>query len=160
MDRVAAGGRVGRGGVHGRSFDDTGYAAHAASPSSGHKKGHGRSDSGGGGGGRDRDRDSSSTTRDEFKEYALAVRKRDRRGRPDDEPVESRERGGGGKFRRDKDYTQVSYLVCLPAVFFIHFCFLLLVYDDSFESRSLRVLSLRCLDLLAWGGVYFTDGRR
>lgn len=103
MDRVAAGGRAGRGGVHNRSFDNEGYAAHAASPS-GHKRGRERSDSGGGGGGgggRDRN---TSLTRNEFKEYALALRKRDRRGRVDD-PVE-RERAGG-KFRRDKDYTHV-----------------------------------------------------
>lgn len=105
MDLVAAGGRgSGRGSGRGRSFENSkGYAAHAASPSSSHKKGRGRSDSDGGGA---RERDSPSTTRDDFKEYALALRKRDRRGRPD-EPVEPRERGGG-KFRREKDYTQVS----------------------------------------------------
>lgn len=109
MDRVSsssAGGRAGRGGVHNRSYDDEGYAAHAAAPS-GHKRGRERSDSGGGGGGRGR---TSSTTRDEFKEYALALRKRDRRGHVD-EPVE-RDRGGGGKFRRDKDYTHVSVEFC------------------------------------------------
>lgn len=100
MDRVSAGGRAGRGGVHNRSFDDEGYAAHAASPL-GHKRGRERSDSGG-----RRDRKSSST-RDEFKEYALALRKRDRRGRVD-EPAE-RERPGG-RFRRDRDYTHVSWL--------------------------------------------------
>lgn len=99
MDRVSAGGRGGRGGVHSRSFNDEGYAAHAASPTS-HKRGRDRSDSSGG-----RDRHSSSNTRDEFKEYALAVRKRDRRGRVD-EPVE-RERAGG-RFRGEKDYSHVS----------------------------------------------------
>lgn len=112
MDRVAAasgggGGRAGRGGDHNRSSFDEGYAAHAASPS-GHKRGRERSiDSGGGGSGRDRN---SSATRDEFKEYALALRKRDRRGRVD-EPVERERERAGGRFRRDKDYSHVRFLL-------------------------------------------------
>jgi len=79
------------------------YADHADYAT--HKKGRGRSDSGG-----RRGRDSSSKTRDEFKAYALAVRKRDRRGRVDD-PVEPWDRAGG-RSRRDKDrtYSHVSLL--------------------------------------------------
>ncbi|CAN0538093.1 unnamed protein product, partial [Ectocarpus sp. 8 AP-2014] len=42
--------------------------------------------------------------RDEFKEYALAVRKRDRRGRVDEQP-DPRERVGG-RSHRGKDYSQ------------------------------------------------------
>lgn len=98
MDRVSAGGRAGRGGVHNRPSYDEGYAAHAASPS-GHKRGRERSDS-----------RNSSSTRDEFKEYALALRKRDRRGRVD-EPVERERERAGGRFRHDRDYTHVSFVV-------------------------------------------------
>lgn len=111
MDRVAAAGSGGgRGGAQDRSFGgnsrrgapqgyaaqaaDEGYAARAA-PSSG---GKGRELDDGG-------RDSSSRNRGEFKEYALAVRKRDRRGRVDEQP-DPRERVGG-RSHRGKDYSQV-----------------------------------------------------
>lgn len=105
MDRVSAGGRAGRGGVHNRPSYDEGYAAHAASPS-GHKRGRERSGS-----------RNSSSTRDEFKEYALALRKRDRRGRVD-EPVERERERAGGRFRHDRDYTHVSFVVGRAWVFF------------------------------------------
>lgn len=114
MDRVAAAAAGGRGGAQGRSFGgnsrrgapqgyaaqaaDEGYAARAASSSGG----KGRELDGGGGGGRD----SSSRNRDEFKEYALAVRKRDRRGRADEQP-DPRDRVGV-RSHRGKDYSQVS----------------------------------------------------
>lgn len=86
-----------------RRDQDKGYAAHAASPSS--KKG---GDGGGSGkesvgaketkGGKD-----SPRSRDDFKEYALAVRKRDRRGR-DGETAEAKEKGRSQRDVGRKEY--------------------------------------------------------
>ncbi|CAN0312999.1 unnamed protein product, partial [Hapterophycus canaliculatus] len=111
MDRVAAGGRGGRGGVHERSRrgggdgdGDGGYAAQAADggyAAQAADEGYAAHAAGGG-----RGKLASPRTRDEFKEYALAVRNRDRRGRGD-EPGGSRERASGKSYR-EKGYAQDS----------------------------------------------------
>ncbi len=124
MDQVAAEGAK-RGGRGGRSYAD--HADYAA-----HKKGRDRSDSGD-----RRDRDSSSKTRDEFNAYALAVRKRDRRGRADD-PVEPWDRAGG-RSRREKDRTYSSH---------VSFCFSLSFYRGvgrvSFEVVGYVLFQVFC----------------
>lgn len=90
MDREPIAGRGRGGGRGGGAGRGSGSAAHdrdrERSPGGSRRKGDGyaaRPGSGGRGG----DRKEGSRTREDFKDYALAVRKRDRRGR-EDEPAE------------------------------------------------------------------------
>lgn len=114
MDRELAGVRGSHGGrgpgpARSRRNEKEGYAAHAADPP--YRKG-GVESSGSGG-------KESQRIREEFKDYAEALRKRDRRGR-DSDAMEAR----GGRSHRDprakRDHVKASFLrkrVCFLYVF-------------------------------------------
>lgn len=114
MDRVLASGRgsrggrggvrAGRGGFHDRArrSEDEGYAAHAASPVM-HKKGGGESSSGG--------KEAVRGRGGDFKEYAQAARKKDRRGREDD-PADAREKPRSHRDSGHKEHVRRSCFFC------------------------------------------------
>ena len=122
MDREPLGGRGRGGGRGGGAGRGSGSAAHDRDPerSSGGSR---RKEDGyaarPGSGGRSGDGKEGSRTREDFKDYALAVRKRDRRGR-DDDPAEPRERGRSHRESGPRDQRVSSGLCC--AVLLLCFC--------------------------------------